>query len=392
MSQTSAAGARVVSRAPKRKSNLYQKRQRMALWTRIIAFLLAVFLVIPMVFADEEDDKASPLIETAVHMVATVAGINVEQQEGTGEGKDNPPVYELSTAGTGDNAAYTDNADQTLDDILSIDFQSETPVAAGGIDLSSVVGEDGIAHKIYQICEGVALALAIAIFCVSWMQAYLDGNVMEETWIRKFAIFGCSLAGIFFAQRLCLTIASVGSAVAHVVATTSSTGEAAAPALSVINEIAKDCYWGKGFMDTITSIPSWINAMVFKPVKYIIIMAVPFIAVYFANLIVYFTAWGRAIETFLVSAFSPFGMVNIERGFDGPMRFLKHVFALGIQGAIIMASLKICRQMQISAIASAFSNGTASLSAASFFSVIVIVMLQAGLVSRSRSIAQSVVS
>lgn len=390
MSQTQAVKTRTVSRTPRRKHNLYQKRKRLQFLTKFLAFLLAFVLVVPIAFADENDNggtKTSFLVNTAVHMVATIAGTQVEVDPSQGE---DPPKYKLSEIDESDpNAAYISNTDKTLDDILSVDFSSGAPEAAGGIDLSSLTGEDGICSKICKICEGVALALAIAIFCVSWMQAYLDGNVMEETWIRKFAIFGCSLAGIFFAQKICLLIASLGSAVAHAVAATPVENT---DVIEVANQISEACYWKAGFIGTIADIDGWLATIVLRPIGFIAALLIPFIAVYAANLIVYFTAWGRAIEVFLVSAFSPFGMINIEHGFEKPMRFLKSVFALGIQGGIIMAALRVCRTMQVSAIASAFKGGAASLSAASFFSVIVIIALEAGLVSRSRSIAQSIVS
>lgn len=337
----------------------YEKSRRSKFLAKALAFLLMMFMLFP-VFADDEADSI------ALNMFDYITGYT--ESDGT----------------------VTIDAGEDVKKVIAVDFSSDV-TTIGGVDVSFLTKDGGVIDTINDTCMGIAIALSIAMFCVSWMQAYLNGNVSDEAWLQKFMVFGMSLLGIVYARQLTMLVATLGSGIAERIATTTVDNNVVTDNIVAFrNQIIDETVFDGGSVMVIGDLVEWLTC-VRKSIKYVFTFALPCLVVLVCNLVVWLQAWSRAIEILIIAAMSPFGFLGIERGVEGPVRYVKQVFALGIQGAIMMVVIVVCKTLGASAISSIASAGfTGDID--NFWSLIIIDVVEIGMLQRSRQIAQSIVT
>ena len=120
----------------------------------------------------------------------------------------------------------------------------------------------------------------------------------------------------------------------------------------------------------------------------------PYLAVQLGWIIVSVVCFSRAIELFIISAFSPLAFMDsnvVENFYNTPAwRFCKNILAISIQGAVIAGVLAIGSSF-IGAVVNGTSN-TAGEFVEQSVQIIMIVFAEVSLVTRSQSIAKSVMA
>ena len=128
-------------------------------------------------------------------------------------------------------------------------------------------------------------------------------------------------------------------------------------------------------------------------------LMIPFIVSYISRLIIFFTIAGRGIEILLMCAFSPLMFMDASSLEDfthsSAWRYLKSMFALSLQGAIIIGIMLVGNAMMAATlrdgiVTQGFFEATTQ-QGATAINLIVVVLTEAGMCMRSGQIARSIV-
>ena len=134
--------------------------------------------------------------------------------------------------------------------------------------------------------------------------------------------------------------------------------------------------------------------------SYVVELLFPFVISYVARIIIYFTVASRGIEMLLMCAFSPLMFMDSSSLEDfthsSAWRFIKNMFAISIQGAIIIGIMIVGGAMMTSVLAQSVSAtgfvDTMSDTGLSAVTLIIISLTEAGMCMRSGQIAKTIVS
>lgn len=287
------------------------------------------------------------------------------------------------------------------------------------------------------ICRNVAIVLIVTTFCVSLAQGFIEGSNYDEVIMKKLIVLGVMIACVSSSQDVCSELANLGTTVVNEIVTQQTTdsggnyGPIERNVVTATTDTTDWVYknknaqkWTEGSstderfkfyqMGSDSSIGKYqeqiLNATVYKEDDDIwaVIRAVaatlggfedcvklfiPSKLSWLSTMLAKSVCWVRAIELVIMIAFSPLAFVSLNghSPIDGVIRFFKAFFAVCIQGAIILFTVQVCSILRTTLFAD-WANATTG--DTGFFSmlynVVIITAAQAGLVARSKSIAQSI--
>lgn len=325
--------------------------------------------------------------------------------------------------------------DNELVDMLTITINGNTlKVGSYSMQLGTII------TSVNDICRNVAIMLLVTTFCISLAQGFIDGTNYDEIIMKKLIVFGMAIACIFSAQKVCTELANFGTdivkeinasvtndAVGYAVAIPTTGKNAGSPAyidydpengesftnndLFVYKTLTTDGEKSDtigDFQQEIINHTSWYAEGTVLPdigeigrkigaeiqgAKYVLELAIPYFMSWVTNILVKGIIWVRAIELILMIAFSPlaFIAINGHSPIESIMRFMKQFFALCIQGAIILVTVYVCNVIRSSVLAAGFSAAADNGAITAMIDICVIMFVQAGIIARSKSIAQGLI-
>ncbi len=265
----------------------------------------------------------------------------------------------------------------------------------------SSVGAGLIMDTIFSVTEIIAL-IGLCVAFLSDLAVMKSSEVFEENVIRKLFLFTAGMLFIVYSMRICLWIANIGTGVADIVIEKMTDPDSGAIVEGVENIKAlmwEESHTNEMIQDSGIHI-AWYEKMgngvadFGAKMGFILQLIFPYLAVQLAWVITSVVCFSRAIELFIISAFSPLAFMdsNVYDHFSytPAWRFVKNILAISIQGAVIAGVLAIG-----SSFIGAVVNGSAA-SAGEFaqqsIQIVMIVFAEVALVTRSQGIAKSVMS
>ena len=326
------------------------------------------------------------------------------------------------------------DVDGSLEKLLKLHFDADPASHSFG---SLTYGEDqtleglGFLGTVYQYCETIAMMLLCAAFCISLMQGYIEGTNYEEILVKRFIVLGLTIMCIYGAQPVCMGLANIGSEIVTAVhsanggvdagenAESGDSQEAQTTAGDAVYEdddctqrfsyipadyssekfswlseyqqeiIDKSSYSVDNFLDITTTFKRMKNEI--EGFYYCVVLFFPWVISKGAAVIIKAVCWGRMIELLLLIAFAPFAFLSFRGtgALENIIRFLRQYAAVILQGGIILASCYIASAVRANVLTEAFGKGIGNFNAA-MVDMIVISVVQAGIIGRSRQISQTV--
>ncbi len=281
--------------------------------------------------------------------------------------------------------------------LLSISFDGSEihvgPYSSAGAGL--------IMDAIFSVTEIIAL-IGLCVAFLSDFAMMRAGDMIEENIIRKLFLFVAGMLFVVYSMRLCLWIANVGSGVADIVIEKMTDPESGALLEGL--DAVKAGMWEESHTNEVLEASgthiAWYEKMgngvadFGAKMGFILQLIFPYLAVQLAWVIISVVCFSRAIELFILAAFSPLAFMDSNVfdhfAYTPAWRFCKNILAISIQGAVIAGVLAIG-----SSFIGAVVNGTSS-SPGEFVEqsvqIVMIVFAEVALVTRSQGIAKSVLA
>ncbi|MBP3242155.1 MAG: hypothetical protein J6M92_16690 [Oribacterium sp.] len=281
--------------------------------------------------------------------------------------------------------------------LLSISFDGSEihvgPYSSAGAGL--------IMDAIFSVTEIVAI-IGLCVAFLSDLAMMKSNDLIEENVIRKLVLFTAGMMFVVSSMKICLWIANIGTGVADLVIEKMADPEGGAIVEGV--ELIKAGMWEESHSSEVLEASgvhiAWYekigNNMADFGAKmgFILQLIFPYLAVQLAWVITSVVCFSRAIELFIVAAFSPLAFMDSNVfdhfAYTPAWRFCKTILAISIQGAIIAGVLAIGSSF-IGAVVNG-SSSTAGEFAEQSVQIIMIVFAEVALVTRSQGIAKSVLA
>lgn len=313
---------------------------------------------------------------------------------------------------------------------------SDTEFKIGKYSLS---GLQTTIDNVNAICRNTAIVLIVTTFCVSLAQGFIEGTNYDEVVMKKLIVLGMMVACVSSSQKICADLANLGTNVIDEIVEVQESGDGNyAPIQMRVTTKTTDEYdwvytnknaekWDEGStnderfyyyqMDANSSIGKYqnqiLNATVYKEdddfwaigrsivallggFKACWDLFIPSKLSWLSTMLAKSICWIRAIELIVMTAFSPLAFVSLNghSPIDGVIRFFKSFFAICIQGAIILFTVQVCSILRTTIFTDYAKDVFIHTDGTGFFgmlyNVVIITAAQAGLVARSKSIAQSI--
>ncbi len=356
--------------------HLRQVRDFFERYWKVLCIVLVVgfFLIAGIVFADvdaashvaalESGAESDPLLKFSFGMIDEIAGPKIVKEAGK---------------------------------LLSISFDgSEIHVGP-----YSSAGAGFIMDAIFSVTEIVAI-IGLCVAFLSDMAMMKANDMIEENIIRKLVLFTAGMMFVVSSMNICLWIANIGTGVADLVIEKMAEPDGGAVVQGV--ELVKAGMWKECHTSEVLEASgahvAWYekigNTMVDFGARmgFILQLIFPYIAVKLAWVIISVVCFSRAIELFIVAAFSPLAFMDSNVfdhfAYTPAWRFCKTILAISIQGAIIAGVLAIGSSF-IGAVVNG-SSTTPGEFAEQAVQIIMIVFAEVALVTRSQGIAKSVLA
>jgi len=261
------------------------------------------------------------------------------------------------------------------------------------------------AGAIFDAIFKVSCVIAVMVLAISFLTDLAmtrQDNLTEENLIRKLFMFVVGYLLIINAMKICFALADTGTWVTEKVVSKISTDGGA---LSDANFEIKKNMWIESHTLEIAQ-DSGVNIHLWDRIGYlftdnaakvgfILQLMFPYLAVQLAWVIASVVCFSRAIELYIMSAFSPLAFMDsntIDGNFtqSAAWRFLKNILAIAIQGAIIAATVAIASSL-IGAVVGSSSSSMGEFVEQSL-QILMVIFAEVSLVMRSQGIAKSVLS
>ena len=260
------------------------------------------------------------------------------------------------------------------------------------------------AGAIFDAIFKVSCIIAVMVLAVSFLTDLAmtrQDNLTEENLIRKLFMFVVGYLLIINAMKICFALADTGTWVTDQVVSKISSNQLESDANFEIKknmwieshtlEIAQDSGVNIHLWDRI----GYLFTDNAAKVGFILQLMFPYLAVQLAWVIASVVCFSRAIELYIMSAFSPLAFMDsntIDGNFtqSAAWRFLKNILAIAIQGAIIAATVAIASSLIVAVVES--SSTSMGEFVEQSLQILMVIFAEVSLVMRSQGIAKSVLS
>ena len=293
---------------------------------------------------------------------------------------------------------------EDINELVAVRF-GDTDMKVGGV---TIRGLNGTLSAINNICQNIAVLIAVITFCIGYASAMAQGQNYLEIMAKRFLGLVVCLALIANAMTICFFLANIGTGLAEAVMDyaklDSSEGDYAERVQEIKDAMYAECTKEpvelEGWHPVKQGLENFSTKMdnhLVTPFSYILAFLFPWLIQKAVWVIVKFICWGRAVEIIILACLSPLAMCNIANGHGmgngNAERFLRQFGAVCIQGAIILVTLYICSQLQVSVFAASLVEGTdPDTLGNTCWNMVAISLVMAGLSSRSQGIAQKLMA
>lgn len=279
-----------------------------------------------------------------------------------------------------------------------------------------------VVDTVNKVFRNVALAIVGATFCISYMQSFINGSNYEELTGKKLIVLGIAVACIFNVQTVCMQLNNFGSELVDAMASqeaaaeggeeveaTTSDGKLVYESNDGDNDPVFKYYksndeniaaYQQKIIDT-TSYPDqtgpagwtdWAQSLLgtVAALPYLMTVAMPAFVNTIANVLTQAVLWGRVVEMLITIALAPLAFVNFgaNDSIERFMRFIRHFFALVLQGVIVWLIIVLGQNVRLAILGQGTTDGTI---AESLWMQVVVAVVQFGLVAQSRQLSQSII-
>ena len=293
---------------------------------------------------------------------------------------------------------------EEINDLVAVRF-GEADMKVGGV---TITGLNGTLAAVNNICQNIAVLIAVITFCIGYAAAMAQGQNYMEIMAKRFLGLVVCLALIANAMTICFFLANIGTGLAEAVTDYAGLDSAEGDYAERVAEI-KDAMYAEctkepkeldGWHPVKQGLENFSTKMdnhIVTPFSYILAFLFPWLIQKAVWVIVKFICWGRAVEIIILACLSPLAMCNVTNGHGmgngNAERFLRQFGAVCIQGAIIIVTLYICSQLQVSVFAASLVEGTdPDTLGNTCWNMAAISLVMAGLSSRSQGIAQKLMA
>ena len=266
---------------------------------------------------------------------------------------------------------------------------SASYVRAGDFSLSSNMVS--ALKTVTDIFKSIGLTMVIIYFLSSLLDDVQFQQSYPEKMVKKFIMLFVAWAFVMNADTLVYLITNAGSSlVAKVYQSTSATA-------FNVTRLKMDLYDSLN----VEAEGGWIDEVKqditnkFEQMGVYMMMFIPWVVCKAAGVVVALGCWSRFIEVMIYAIVSPLTVSDIAKGSierSSATKGIKNIMALSLSGAVIMLTLYLGREIQLSII----SDFATSLGAgydhkfftSAMFSEVVVAVVEAGVISRAGSISK----
>nr|WP_297703979.1 hypothetical protein [uncultured Butyrivibrio sp.] len=292
-----------------------------------------------------------------------------------------------------------------INDILNPKVLTETgellEIGYDGSEISVGPYTSSGAGAILDSIFKVSCVVAVIVLCISFLTDLAmmrQNDITEENVIRKLFMFVVGYLLIANSMKICIAIADTGTWVTqHVTASVTMDVNNSA------DEIKENMWTESHTTETLEASGQrvkWYEKLgnsvgdFGTKMGFIVQLIFPSLAMKLAWVIASVVCFSRAIELFLMSAFSPLAFMDsntMDSLTNSPAwRFLKNILAISIQGAVITGTIAIASSM-MGSIVNASSSSMGEFMEQSI-QIIMIIFAEVSLIVRSQGIAKSVLA
>ncbi len=265
----------------------------------------------------------------------------------------------------------------------------DSSIQAGDFALSS--GMVGGLKTLTELFQAIGLSMVIIYFLSSMMEDVQFQQAYTEKMVKHFIFLFVAWVLVMNADTIIYVITNAGSSVVDKVYTVSQSRTFNLTTLKkdIYAALNKEADGGgiKAIQQSITNTTSQLGMY--------IMMFVPWLVCKASGVVVALGCWSRFIEILIYAIVSPLTLADVAKGSferSSATRAIKNIIALSLSGAVIMLTLYIGREIQISIIADFATALTSGYDKNTFseamFSEVIIAVVQAGVVSRANQVAK----
>ena len=290
---------------------------------------------------------------------------------------------------------------------------SPTSISIGGMDMS------GSLSNAMTGMNQIMVSVAITVFCILWLislaSSFLQQQAYAELIVKKLIGLGLGVALIGYSMTICSEICNLGASIA---AQIGSVANPAAPDVdgiiasinqemaeegedvdeSEIEDVEADAgdevkqlnFLQKWAKEIINKITKGLRKNVLNPMSVGLSLIFPWLMIRVSSALVSVFTITRAVEILVLCVMSPLPFAFIANepfGNGSGMRFLRHLAALSLQGAVMIVMAIVCQQLCAGAVASLTAENISRQS----WKIIAISFAEVGLLMKSLSISQKAV-
>ncbi|MBQ8007240.1 MAG: hypothetical protein IJ245_06385 [Lachnospiraceae bacterium] len=304
-----------------------------------------------------------------------------------------------------------------ITDIANTDFytsvanDAKVNVSSGTIQMGSAsVNVRSIITVINSFLVGVGTVVAMVLWFPTLAASLISGQMYSEIVIKRMCALGVSIFLVLNSLSITESIVNAGSEVVDKIAGLATTYNVHIDATSIVstlfdyeaeefepeepeskNPIAKAIVGIKNkFGEAVHDAKIWLEKNLTIPLRAIIYLFVPWVLMFVVQALVSVFTISRAVEIVILIMMSPipFAIVGNEPlGQGAGARFIKNLFALSLQGAVMVLVAFVCNSIAQGTIGSI--SGIEDLSAATW-RFLAVGFAEIALLAKSLTISQKV--
>lgn len=268
----------------------------------------------------------------------------------------------------------------------------------GDLEIGGQTYNVGALSAVHEMLVTIAISVAIILWFPSLLSTFISGTAYAELIFKRLLFLGVCIFMIYNSAKICSEVVNAGTQVTEKVS-----DQAVQPTFEnkqqILDTIAdnmldykEDTYKGgpivKAIKKGIGSLKKMFVLEFGRPIGYILVLLLPKIILSLVLVLSTVFTVSRAVEIIILLTLSPipFAIVgNDPLGSGAGSRFIKNLFALSLQGAVMILILAVGTQMYQSALATCTTYEALS---KNVFQLIAVAFAQATLLMKSLTISQ----
>ena len=277
---------------------------------------------------------------------------------------------------------------------VTFNFDSDK-IKIAGIEI------DGLSNAVKGVNELMALA-ATAIVIITFMVDLEKTSVSHIEWnhmtlIKKFVALGFALVCIGKSLWICEQIANFGSGMTTAVINKLDADPTISTAIETLKKIIYNDCNKEAVIDGVAKFDDELAAMfsnIGTQLGYFIELLLPWLVKKACNVVVGFICWGRAVNILILAALSPIPFADLvgSHGSVAGEKFVRNMLSISLQGIVIILSMFFCTRLIAGVMTNALAVATPTFSTImeSIYNVIVILLVEMGLVTKSSNLTREI--